>query len=182
MKQLLKLDALKGRKGALPTRPSISFRGLLVWGVTGAAAGAAISLLAIFLGPFRTNASRGLPARPILTVVAYPTATLASATLLAPEVTPTSTAESKPAPPGGGDFTEGELVEIFGTDGEGLRLRSTPSLEALINGLGLDHEVFEVRQGPQEADGYTWWLLVSLSDSSRQGWAVSNYLRKVDTQ
>ena len=36
--------------------------------------------------------------------------------------------------------------------------------------------MFEVREGPREASGFTWWYLVSQSDTARNGWGVSNNL------
>ena len=39
-----------------------------------------------------------------------------------------------------------------------------------------DVEVFEVREGPQEADGHTWWYLVAPYDESRAGWAAAEFL------
>lgn len=70
----------------------------------------------------------------------------------------------------------GGYVQIIGTDGEGLRLRTDPSLNGTPAFLGYDEEVFEVREGPQEADGYIWWYLVAPYDETRAGWAASDFL------
>ena len=106
-----------------------------------------------------------------LTVIPAPTST--------PNVTPTST----PDPLIFGTPTlapdvigVGGYVQITGTDGEGLRLRSDPSLNGTPVFLGYEEEVFEVRDGPQEADGYTWWYLVAPYDETRAGWAASDFL------
>jgi hypothetical protein len=73
-------------------------------------------------------------------------------------------------------FGVGAYVQISGTDGEGLNIRSAPGLTADPVFFGYDEEVFVVRNGPQEADGYTWWYLVAPYDDSRAGWAASNFL------
>ena len=72
-------------------------------------------------------------------------------------------------------FSSG-YVQILGTDGEGLRLRSDPGLSGTPVFLGFDEEVFEVRDGPQESDGYVWWYLVAPYDESRNGWAAADFL------
>jgi hypothetical protein len=45
--------------------------------------------------------------------------------------------------------------------------------------LGVEAEVFQVRDGPRDVDGYVWWFLVAPTDETRGGWAVSNYLAVV---
>ena len=67
-------------------------------------------------------------------------------------------------------------VQISGTEGEGLRLRRDPSLSGEIADVGLEGEIFRVVGGPEEQDGYLWWLLEAPLNSTRRGWAVSNYL------
>ena len=42
--------------------------------------------------------------------------------------------------------------------------------------LGYDAEVFVVKDGPRQADGYTWYYLVAPYDDTRAGWAASNFL------
>jgi hypothetical protein len=70
----------------------------------------------------------------------------------------------------------GGYVQITGTDGDGLRLRSAPGLTGEQLFLGEDAEVFQVRDGPQESNGYTWWYLVAPYDEARAGWAAANFL------
>ena len=89
---------------------------------------------------------------------------------------PTSTATPTFAPLQSGELGIGSFVQIVGTEGAGLNIRSGPGLEAGIQFLGYDEEVFEVRDGPVEADGLTWWYLVTPVDESRAGWAAANYL------
>ncbi|HUG34619.1 MAG TPA: hypothetical protein VMJ90_07610 [Anaerolineales bacterium] len=78
-----------------------------------------------------------------------------------------------PAPTG---IAIGNYVQISGTDGEGLRIRSEPGLNGNPDFLGFDSEVFIVRDGPREVDGYSWWYLVAPYDESRAGWAASDFL------
>ena len=70
----------------------------------------------------------------------------------------------------------GGYVQILGTEGEGLRLRQDPTLNGEIIHLGLEGEIYQVRGGPEERDGYLWWELEAPLNETRQGWAVSNYL------
>lgn len=70
-------------------------------------------------------------------------------------------------------------VQISGTDGEGLRLRENPGLNGEPLFLGFDAEVFQVVDGPQETDGYTWWSLVAPYDDTRAGWAASAFLEAI---
>ncbi len=60
---------------------------------------------------------------------------------------------------------------------DGLRLRDAPSLTGKILNQASAHELFTVVDGPRQADGYTWWLLQGVFDTSRQGWAVETYLK-----
>jgi hypothetical protein len=92
------------------------------------------------------------------------------------EITPTATVLPTPLP---GSIVLGAYVQITGTGGDGLRLRSGPGLDHQALFLGVDAEVYQVEGGPEDADGYTWWQLVAPLDTSRSGWAVSDYLEVV---
>ena len=70
-------------------------------------------------------------------------------------------------------------VQITGTEGQGLRIRSSAGLNAETVFRGEEAEVFVVKDGPQTADGYTWWYLVAPYDETRAGWAVSDFLAVV---
>jgi len=78
-------------------------------------------------------------------------------------------------------FIMGDLVEIFGTEGDGLRVREDPGLTSRIIYLGIDTEVFEIIDGPLMFDGYEWWLLQSPYNEARAGWAVGIFLRSIDS-
>ena len=83
--------------------------------------------------------------------------------------TPTSVA----AP---GEITIGSYVQIKGTEGQGLHIRSAPGLSSDQLFLGYDAEVFLVKDGPRQADGYAWYYLVAPYDTTRAGWAASTFL------
>lgn len=107
-----------------------------------------------------------------------------AATITPTSTPPTPTLPVEPTPSGlplppPGDISMEAYVQITGTGGDGLRLRSDPGLDSDVRMLGEEAEVFVVTDGPQDADGYTWWYLVSPSDETRRGWAVSNYLMVV---
>ena len=71
----------------------------------------------------------------------------------------------------------GGYVKISGTEEEGLRFRRDPSLNGEIVYLGYEDEVFLVKDGPEDQDGYLWWYLEAPLNETRFGWAVSNYLQ-----
>jgi hypothetical protein len=96
---------------------------------------------------------------------AFPTATQAPTATAAPGSSQTP-----------GEIVLGAYVEVIGTGGSGLRLRVDPDLQAEVRLLGGENEIFVVKDGPQEAGGYTWWYLVGPSDESRRGWAVADFL------
>ena len=120
---------------------------------------------------------------PSLSRAALPTPTLM--VVPAPTLTPSPqpTAAVTPTQAGGGvagDIQLGSFVQVAGTDGAGLRLRSGPGLNNPQIFLGMDEEVFEVKEGPQEVDGYQWWYLEAPYDASRSGWGAANFLTVVD--
>lgn len=113
----------------------------------------------------------------MLTVILAPTDTPAPPTLEA--LTPTVMRDVPPEP-GAGVLSIGNYVQVSGTEGDGLRLREGPGLSYDPQLLGLESEVFQIVDGPQQADGYTWWHLSAPYDQTRSGWAVSNYLLYVE--
>jgi hypothetical protein len=149
--------------------------------ITGGLAVGLIALLVSLLGSGlgRPAPGEGTPVSPWVTLVVAPTGTPTV------PVTPTATAEPTPTPPPTLDpntdigFAVGDLVEVYGTQGDGLRLRTSPSLEGVVLVLGVDSEVFEVVGGPEYSDGYVWVRLVNPFDPAKTGWAVSNYLRRL---
>jgi hypothetical protein len=148
------------------------------WIVGGLALGG-LALLAVVLGTGFTRPApgEGSPAEPWVTLVVVPSPTATRPTTPTPTPGPTDTPPPTLDPDTALDFTIGDLVEVNGTGGDGLRLRVSPSLEAAILVLGVESEVFEVVGGPEYADGYVWVRLVNPFDPAKNGWAVSSYLR-----
>jgi hypothetical protein len=117
----------------------------------------------------------------------YPTAVVQI--IAAPTFTPTPLSTMTPAAQNAGGGTPssnseipiflGDYVEIVGTQGDGLRLRSKPGLDGEIEFVAYEGEIFKVDDGPQDASGYHWWHLVAPYDETVQGWAVDNYLKVV---
>jgi hypothetical protein len=151
-------------------------RYLTLWVVLGAV-GFALALLAITLivvGVTRpAPASKGM-ATAVIYAIPAPTDTPLIPTS-SPVNTPTPTSQVPP-PPSSGSVSVGSYVQVTGTGNDGLRLRADPGLQGDTRFLGMDSEVFQVADGPREADGYTWWYLIAPYDQARRGWAVSNYL------
>jgi hypothetical protein len=119
--------------------------------------------------------------KPPSQVVAAPTAILTI--IPAPSSTPTpvpDAAAAATATPNGGasadGIAQGMYVQISGTGGDGLKMRSGPGVKSDTIFLGMEAEVYLVKDGPKLADGYTWWYLEAPYDSSRAGWAASKYL------
>jgi len=109
-----------------------------------------------------------------MTVIPAPTGTAFSTAATLDPYAPTPTLTPVP-----GQLSVGVYVQIAGTEGLGLRIRSTPGLNGAQQFMGFDSEVFLIQDGPREADGYTWWYLVSNYDDGRAGWAASNFLQFV---
>jgi hypothetical protein len=151
-----------------------------LWVAGGAILGLILAIILLVSGLFLRGSSyaAAMPSS-VMTVVFPPTAT---STSFIPTATPTPTQTPTPVPPPKVEegIVIGGLVEVSGTEGDGLRLREDPSLDAKAAFLGLENEVFEVREGPVEKDGYEWWYLSNPYNTDKEGWAVANYLRQTD--
>lgn len=101
-----------------------------------------------------------------------------SATVFVPTATLDPLLFGSATPPPGQIGING-YVQITGTEGEGLRIRSAPGLNSDTVFRGDEAEVFQVRQGPEQADGYTWWYVVAPYDETRAGWAAADFLAEV---
>ncbi len=101
-----------------------------------------------------------------------------------PPSTSTPTAVPTTAPAGTATVAPGQIgvggyVQITGTQGAGLRIRSAPGQASDTVFLGEESETFQVKDGPQQADGYTWWYIVAPYDTQRAGWAAADFLAPV---
>jgi hypothetical protein len=143
-----------------------------VWTVVGAIGVALLlGIATLLLVLFAPAAGPSGPSPAVITLIPASTPTSAvtpEATLSSPYV-PTATAQA-------GAIAVGRYVQITGTEGLGLRIRADPGLNGNFLFLSYDSEVFKVTDGPQNADGHTWWHLVAPYDESRAGWAAADYL------
>jgi len=129
----------------------------------------ATGLVVAFLSYMHTGSQLPqAPDQPVFTVV--PAETLTPIITLPVENTPTPT----PVPPG--TIGIGVYVRVTGTNGNGLRLRAKPGTSNPMLFLGMELEVFQVKDGPIQADNFTWWYLQAPYDKNRSGWAVQDYL------
>ncbi len=131
------------------------------------------SLAALFLGK---EATPGLGSTPVVTMLPAPTFTPGNpvASLIP---TPTSTLIIFLPE---GMIGVGGYVQVIGTDGAGLRMRSMPGLDGDVNFTAMDSEVFLVIGGPVEEDGYIWWNLEAPYDQSRSGWSAGDFLAPIE--
>ena len=113
-------------------------------------------------------------ATPILQVIRIPTATIAL-----PTPTPTGDTIPTTSGPSSGGIAVGDYVRVVGTGGDGLRLRINPGLDGQVRFIAFEGEIFLIQDGPQEADGFTWWHMVGTEDETRRGWSVSEYMEVV---
>lgn len=151
------------------------------WSVAAAMGLAVILCLITWFVLVNSRKMASLPVSPTSAMVLVPPPTLTPLPTPTIYVSPTPT-QRPGLPPASGGIQVGGYVQITGTSGAGLRLRSGAGLEFDPKFLGMDSEVFEVKEGPVEANGITWWYLVAPYDESRSGWAASNYLQIVTTQ
>jgi hypothetical protein len=150
------------------------------WLVLGTILGVVVFIAALISGYFsRISNMSQISIAPGLTVVAVPTDTLPAPTSQVTQaLTPTQSPTSPPMTDI--DIDIGELVIVSDTDGDRLRIRTQPGLSSEIGFLAYENDVFQVENGPVEQDGYVWWFLVNPYDRSKSGWAVENYLRRME--
>jgi hypothetical protein len=146
------------------------------WTVLGALLTAGCLLIAtlITIGWTRarpTTATGFVPAD--LTIIPLPTST---AIVVTPTIDPLLAGSATPPP---NQIGINAYVQITGTGGDGLRIRSDAGLNNDTVFLGDELETFIVKDGPKQADGYSWWYIVAPYDSTRAGWAVADYLAVV---
>lgn len=90
---------------------------------------------------------------------------------------PTSTPTADPAALGKNGISVGLYVQITGTDGAGLNIRTNPGTSSESLFVANESEVFLVMGGPVDLDGYIWWQLTAPYNKEHQGWAAENFLR-----
>ena len=141
------------------------------WVIFGALAlaGTLLLITAISIGLSSATPDSGIGFAPAdLTVIPAPTGTSSA------PPTPTIDPFATPTTPAG--IAIGNYVQITGTEGQGLRIRSAPGLDGEFQFLAYDSEVFVIQDGPREVDGYVWWYLSAPYDDTRVGWAAADFL------
>lgn len=107
----------------------------------------------------------------VLTVIPAPSSTPLPLPEEAETATPTPSGDVSPD-----GIAVGMYVQISGTGGDGLKMRVGPGMKSDTIFLGMEAEVYQVKDGPKYADDYTWWFLEAPYDATRKGWAASKYL------
>ena len=141
------------------------------WVILGALglAGFLLLVMAISIGLTSARQTSDVGFAPAdLTVIPAPTGTSGA------PPTPTIDPFASPTAPAG--IAIGNSVQITGTEGQGLRIRSEPGLDGEFQFLAYDSEVFVIQDGPREVDGYVWWYLTAPYDETRVGWAAADFL------
>lgn len=69
----------------------------------------------------------------------------------------------------------GDQVQIVGTDGAALRIRAAPSGSSHIVTRLSEGSKLEIIDGPQQADGRTWW---KVKGDSGEGWCAAEFLAR----
>ncbi|MEK7201314.1 MAG: Ig-like domain-containing protein, partial [Patescibacteria group bacterium] len=73
-------------------------------------------------------------------------------------------------------FAINDRVQVFGTGGTGLNVRSCASITCSLQGTQPDNALGTVIGGPTYADGFQWWNVDY--DTGADGWGVEDFLQK----
>ncbi len=111
-----------------------------------------------------------------------PTITPAQMATRAPQVAATATRTLLPTPSASPTVTEtpvpvilpGGRAVVAGTGAEQLRMRAGPGLTQEMVATLADGARLSVLDGPESADGYTWWKVQT--EDGQQGWVAGNWL------
>jgi len=153
----------------------IDLRALFSPRVLAGAVGVALLLLILTFGWVEWSAPPAPDASGLLAVVTViPMPTLTPAPAASPTLDPYAPAPT--STPAFGQLGVGSVVQISGTQGQGLRIRSDPGLNGKQLFLGFDTEAYTVLDGPRNVDGYDWYYLAAINDQTRTGWAASSFL------
>jgi len=111
------------------------------------------------------------PTQPTMEII--PTVTPALPTV-APFPTATPTPKPTPTPGVPTEIAVGGHVKVVSAEADALSYRSGPGLNYARLTLVKDGTILEVLEGPEEADGYTWWRLED--EDGFIGWAADEWL------
>jgi hypothetical protein len=95
-----------------------------------------------------------------------------------PTLPPTETAE--PTPTSSPDIAIGRYVQVTGTEGYGVSLRSGPGENYTRMDVALEGEVFIVVEGPTVTGGSAWWKIRDEDNPEREWWAVANFMQPIE--
>lgn len=76
-----------------------------------------------------------------------------------------------PTPP---RISIGQTVQVINVGTDGLNVRTQPGLSGEVQFRAAEGDTFLVIDGPQTADGLTWWRIRVSDNAQRLGWAVEN--------
>lgn len=116
------------------------------------------------------------PTQPTVEII--PTVTPALPTV-APLPTATPTPKPTPTPSVPTEIGVGIHVKVINTEVDGLRFRWGPGLDTVTKKFVEDGAILKVLDGPEEADGLTWWRLEDPSEEDEDlkiGWAADEWL------
>ncbi len=76
----------------------------------------------------------------------------------------------------------GRTIRVIDVGDQQLNVRDRPGvLESTIVFRAPEDSRFVISEGPQQADGLTWWRIQDPASASRTGWAAANYLEVIST-
>jgi len=116
------------------------------------------------------------PTQPTVEII--PTVTPALPTV-APLPTATPTPKPTPTPSVPTEIKVGVYVKVVNTEADGLRFRWGPGMDNVTKKFIADGTILKVLDGPEEADGLTWWRLEDPSEEDadlKVGWAADTWL------
>ncbi len=116
------------------------------------------------------------PAQPTVEII--PTVTPALPTV-APFPTATPTPEPTPTPAVPTEIKIDGYVKVVNTEADGLRYRWGPGMDTVTKKFVQDGTILKVLDGPEEADGLTWWRLEDPKEEDADlkiGWGADEWL------
>ena len=153
---------------------------LPAWALMAIVVGAAIVLCVALILVVRAIRGAGgdEPAVPQATAtrLAVPIATWTPTAVLTQTLTPTVVLPVGPTvqPQQFTEIAPGATVIVQGTGAKGLNLRAQPTTKGAIVVTVKEGAVLTVLEGPQQADGFTWWKL--RTTDNKEGWGAADWL------
>lgn len=129
-------------------------------------------LLTLVAGGWLLTRPMARPTGPRPTAIVW-TATPTPTPTVTPTPTPTATPTLPAAPT---EIGVGVRVRVAGTGAAGLSIRAAAGVAAERVAIAGEGEVFLIVDGPQSADGLTWWQVRDEANPQREGWAAADYL------